>query len=106
MNLRHLLRTKRTQLGQQSFLFENTSKISVAIGETFLWAINMIYMKMVIQVGQQFRTTTGPIDILGMNKTNGFLVFELNDRHPDVVVGQTPRYMGWVKEHLCSASKK
>ena len=56
------------------------------------------------QVGQQFRTGTVPIDILGLNKDKSdFLVLELKrDRTSDVVVGQTLRYMGWVQEHLCS----
>ena len=55
-------------------------------------------------VGQQYRTETGPIDILSVNKNQtDFLVIELKrDRASDVVVGQTLRYMGWVKEHLCT----
>ena len=59
------------------------------------------------QVGQQFRTGTGPIDILGLNKDKSdFLVLELKrDRASDVVVGQTLRYMGWVQEHLCSPAQ-
>ena len=54
-------------------------------------------------VGRQFRTDTGPIDILGQRRDKSdFLVVELKrDRASDVVVGQTLRYMGWVKEHLC-----
>ena len=59
------------------------------------------------QVGQQFRTGTGPVDILGLNKDKtDFLVLELKrDRASDVVVGQTLRYMGWVQEHLCSPAQ-
>lgn len=62
-----------------------------------------IYQKDGDVVGQQFRTNTGPIDILGQRKDKSdFLVVELKrDRASDVVVGQTLRYMGWVKEHLC-----
>lgn len=54
--------------------------------------------------GQQFRTDTGPIDILGRRKDKfDFLVVELKrDRASDAVVGQTLRYMGWIKEHLCT----
>jgi len=57
--------------------------------------------------GQQFRTSTGPIDILGQRRDKSdFLVVELKrDRASDVVVGQTLRYMGWVKEHLCAPSQ-
>lgn len=58
--------------------------------------------------GQQYRTNTGPIDILGQRKDKSdFLVVELKrDRASDVVVGQTLRYMGWVKEHLCNSNQK
>lgn len=63
-----------------------------------------IYQQNGAVVGQQFRTSTGPIDILGQRKDKSdFLVVELKrDRASDVVVGQTLRYMGWVKEHLCA----
>ncbi|MGC6535909.1 MAG: endonuclease NucS domain-containing protein [Candidatus Puniceispirillaceae bacterium] len=59
-------------------------------------------------VGQQYRTSIGPIDILGLNKEKtDFMVFELKrDRASDVVVGQTLRYMGWVKEHLCTPTQQ
>lgn len=58
--------------------------------------------------GQQYRTSTGPIDILGQRKDKSdFLVVELKrDRASDVVVGQTLRYMGWIKENLCAQSQK
>jgi hypothetical protein len=58
--------------------------------------------------GQQYRTSTGPIDILGQRKDKSdFLVVELKrDRASDVVVGQTLRYMGWVTEHLCNSNQK
>ncbi len=58
-------------------------------------------------VGQRFRTNTGPIDILGQRKDKSdFLVVELKrDRTSDAVVGQTLRYMGWVKEHLCEPNQ-
>ena len=58
-------------------------------------------------VGQQFRTETGPIDILGLKKDRSdFLVVELKrDRASDVVVGQTLRYMGWVKDNLCDVNQ-
>lgn len=57
--------------------------------------------------GRQYRTSTGPIDILGQRKDQSdFLVVELKrDRASDVVVGQTLRYMGWVKENLCAPSQ-
>lgn len=53
--------------------------------------------------GRQFRTDIGPIDILAQKRDQSdFLVVELKrDLASDIVVGQTHRYMGWVKTHLC-----
>ena len=55
------------------------------------------------QIGQQFRTETGPVDLLAISKDKShYLVVELKrDRASDAVVGQTLRYMGWVARHLC-----
>ena len=63
-----------------------------------------IYEKDGAQVGQQFRTSTGPIDILALNKNKSdFLVVELKrDCASDPVIGQTQRYMGRVEENLCT----
>lgn len=54
------------------------------------------------RVGQQYATDTGPIDILAISKDKKrLLVLELKKgRASDVVVGQTMRYMGYVKEEL------
>jgi hypothetical protein len=54
-------------------------------------------------ISQQFPTEVGPIDILARNKSMGeWLVIELKKGLPsDKVVGQTLRYMGWVKENKC-----
>ncbi len=48
------------------------------------------------QIGQQFRTETGPVDLLAISKDKShYLVVELKrDRASDAVVGQTLRYMG------------
>jgi len=53
-------------------------------------------------VGQQYQSDTGPIDILAVSKDKrALLVVELKKgRASDVVVGQTLRYMGYVKEEL------
>lgn len=53
-------------------------------------------------VGQQYPTDTGPIDILAVSKDKKqLLVIELKKgRASDVVVGQTLRYMGYVKDEL------
>ena len=53
--------------------------------------------------GKQYQTDIGPIDILAWEPgSDSYVVIELKKgRTSDVVVGQTLRYMGWVKEHLC-----
>jgi restriction system protein len=59
-------------------------------------------------VGQQFRTDTGPIDILAISKDKKeLLVVELKrGRVSDAVVGQIQRYMGFVKEELAESGQK
>lgn len=55
--------------------------------------------------GQQYDTNEiGRIDILAFEpNTNTFVVIELKKGRPsDKVVGQTLRYMGWVKKNLCT----
>lgn len=54
------------------------------------------------RVGQQYMTDTGPLDILAISKDRKrLLVVELKrGRTTDVVVGQTLRYMGYVREEL------
>ena len=94
---------------QSSFLFEKHLEDFLVKNWRNLPIGNQydIYEENGEQVGQQFRTGTGPIDILGLNKDKSdFLVLELKrDRASDVVVGQTLRYMGWVQEHLCSPAQ-
>ncbi|WP_458759483.1 endonuclease NucS domain-containing protein [Afipia sp. TerB] len=54
--------------------------------------------------GQQYTTDIGPIDILAVEpETKAFVVIELKKGRPsDQVVGQILRYMGWVKDKLCT----
>lgn len=54
------------------------------------------------QVGQQYLTDTGPLDILAISKDKKrLLVVELKKgRASDAVVGQTLRYMGYVQDEL------
>ncbi|HLA83230.1 MAG TPA: endonuclease NucS domain-containing protein [Thermoguttaceae bacterium] len=54
--------------------------------------------------GQQYPTDIGTIDILAIEaESSAFVVIELKKGRPsDQVVGQTLRYMGWVKENLCT----
>jgi restriction system protein len=57
--------------------------------------------------GQQYATDIGRIDILARDSsTNAYVVIELKKgRGSDQVVGQILRYMGWVKEELCTADQ-
>lgn len=57
-------------------------------------------------LGQQYSTETGPIDILAIDNDNNFVVIELKKgRTSDQVVGQVLRYMGWVKQNLCNPTQ-
>lgn len=49
----------------------------------------------------QFPTEIGRIDLLGMDAQGRYVVIELKkDKLEDKVMGQTLRYMGWVKANL------
>ena len=56
---------------------------------------------------QQYKTDTGPLDILAISKDKKrLLVVELKKGRPsDVVVGQTLRYMGYVQDELAEAGQ-
>jgi len=58
-------------------------------------------------IGQQYPTEVGNIDILAKDPTsNSYIVIELKKgRESDRVVGQILRYMGWVKENLCQENE-
>jgi hypothetical protein len=66
-----------------------------------------IYEEEGVQVGKQYRTETGPLDVLAISLDKSeFLVVELKrDRASDEVVGQISRYMGWVAKNLCNESQ-
>jgi len=59
-------------------------------------------------VGQQYQSDTGPIDILAISKDKKeLLVVELKKgRASDSVVGQIMRYMGYVKEELAEPGQQ
>jgi restriction system protein len=59
-------------------------------------------------VGQQFQTDTGPIDILALSKDGTtYAIIELKrGRASDAVVGQTLRYMGYVREAIAESEQK
>jgi hypothetical protein len=53
--------------------------------------------------GVEFRTGVGPIDILAVDESGHYYVFELKlARGPDRALGQLARYMGWVRVHLAA----
>jgi hypothetical protein len=56
--------------------------------------------------GLEFPTAVGPIDILAIDETLDFVVFELKRaRSPDRAIGQLARYMGWVKQTIGKGRK-
>ena len=59
------------------------------------------------KLGQQYPTDTGPIDILAISKDRKtILVIELKrGRASDAVIGQTLRYMGYVKDELAESDQ-
>lgn len=91
---------------KSSFMFERHLEDFLVSNwqQTHLAEKYSIYEEDGVQVGRQYRTETGPLDILALSKDGKeFLVVELKrDRASDEVVGQTLRYMGWVKKHLCT----
>jgi len=70
--------------------------------QTELGAEYEIYTDEDGNLGQQFPSDTGPIDILALSKDKKkLLVVELKKgRASDAVVGQVARYMGYVREEL------
>ena len=51
--------------------------------------------------GVEYPTATGPIDILAIDDSGAFYVFELKRAaSPDSAIGQITRYMGWAMETL------
>lgn len=85
----------------EDFIVHNWSSIPLS-------ADYEIYKDNENSTGQQFSTGVGPIDILASRKDRkGFLVVELKrDRVSDKVVGQTLRYMGWVRRNMCQSDQE
>jgi hypothetical protein len=53
--------------------------------------------------GVEYQTAVGRIDLLTVDGTGAFYVFELKlERGPDRALGQLARYMGWVKVELAA----
>src|SRR5262249_21583555 len=51
--------------------------------------------------GIEFPSAVGPIDILAVDDSDSFYVFELKRANsPDRAIGQMARYMGWVQQTI------
>ncbi|MGA9070737.1 MAG: endonuclease NucS domain-containing protein [Terracidiphilus sp.] len=62
-----------------------------------------LYRDSANQVGVEYPTATGPVDILAVDDVGNFYVLELKLSHgPDKAMGQLTRYMGWVRQHLAN----
>lgn len=71
----------------EDFFEKNISKIEVGLK--------------LIKNGRQYVTDIGRIDLLAIDSEGRFVVIELKkDKLEDKVMGQTLRYMGWVKGNL------
>jgi hypothetical protein len=80
----------------QSFIVENWGRID--FGRNL-----KIYEDEDGNNGEQYTTEVGYIDILAIDEQGNFIIIELKKgRESDKVVGQTLRYMGWVKKHLAT----
>lgn len=60
-----------------------------------------LYVDSAERNGIEYQTAVGPIDILAVDDSGGFFVFELKRaRSPDRAIGQLTRYMGWVRQTI------
>jgi hypothetical protein len=56
--------------------------------------------------GKEYPSEVGPIDILTIDESGNFIVFELKlSRGADKALGQLLRYMGWIKKNLAKGKK-
>ena len=76
--------------------------------ETMLSDKYDIYEENGVKIGRQYRTRSGPLDILAISKDKTeFLVIELKKgRTSDVTIGQTQRYMGFIKQSLANDNQQ
>lgn len=79
----------------RDFLAQNLSAIDVN-GKKL-----RVYVDPTGREGVEFSTAVGPIDILAVDDSGAFFVFELKrGRSPDHAIGQLSRYMGWVHQTI------
>ena len=83
----------------RDFIAENLARIPIN------GAVLRVFMDPSDRNGVEYPTGVGPIDILAIDGSRNFYVFELKlDRGPDRALGQLARYMGWVKTHLAGSN--
>ena len=79
----------------RDFLAQNISSIEVQ-GKRL-----QVYVDPTGRDGIEYPTAVGPIDILAVDASGNFFVFELKRaRTPDHAIGQLTRYMGWVHQTI------
>jgi endonuclease len=79
----------------RDFIAQNLGVIDVAGRKLRL------YVDAMGRDGIEFPTAVGPIDILAVDESGNFYVFELKRaRSPDRAMGQVTRYMGWVVDTI------
>jgi RecB family endonuclease NucS len=80
----------------RDFIEKNISNLEI-ISKTKL----KIYQDSSGRYGIEYQTDVGIIDILAVDETNNFYVFELKvSQGSDKTIGQILRYLGWVKQIL------
>jgi hypothetical protein len=79
----------------RDFIAQNISTIDVR-GKRL-----RLYVDSTGRDGIEFPSAVGPIDILAVDDSGAFFVFELKRaRSPDHAIGQLTRYMGWVRQTI------
>jgi len=78
----------------RDFLADNLSVIQIAGKSLTLYKDSR-------RSGVEYPTDVGPIDILALDGSGNFFVFELKRAtSPDRAMGQVARYMGWIKHTI------
>jgi hypothetical protein len=79
----------------RDFLAQNLNAITVE-GKRL-----QLYVDPTGRDGIEFPSPVGPIDILAVDDSGAFVVFELKRaRSPDQAIGQLARYMGWIRQTI------
>jgi len=79
----------------RDFLADNLQQLGVARKKL------QVYVDAAGRDGVEYPTAVGPIDILAVDNTGSFYVFELKRAESsDRAIGQIARYMGWVGQTI------